>query len=69
LASSMALLAILTNLPPSEWLIVVIVVEVVCLVDGVPLGVLILHVVLDVSGEVIERILKNNGRKVWAKEC
>ncbi len=54
MASSMALLAILTNLPPPEWLSIVLVVVVVCLVVGVPLGVLVIPVVLNVSGEVVK---------------
>jgi hypothetical protein len=57
-ASSIMLLAILTNWPPSDSLIVV------PLVVGVPLGVVVLFIVVPVLVGVSKRILKNKWRMI-----
>jgi len=54
-ASSITLLAILTNWPPSDSLMVVL------FVVGVPLGAVVLFIVVPVLVGVSKRMLKNNG--------
>jgi hypothetical protein len=54
-------MAILTNLPLSEWFVIVLPkLVVVCFVSCFPLGVVVPLVVVNVSVDISKRMLKNN---------